>query len=198
MTETIKTIAADKVELIAYEVGPNPGYALEVAPKARPWMDAFPGRFAYRCLPMVMANQSGWIIRCPLNFSAKWNGKLGSEDSPVWRITLKAPSFIPVLEHADDTALRRDVWQGSTTIGNGGQYDNTKLIWQILDLRHLRLVREGLYVGLLHHLLGFRVVLQDAAGQAKEALVVLSHDRLEGRGDRARRLALAAVLSGGR
>ena len=31
-------------------------------------MDATEGRFAYRCLPLVMANQFGWIVRCPLTF----------------------------------------------------------------------------------------------------------------------------------
>ena len=61
---------------------------------------------------------------------------LGTDEEPVWRITLKAPSFIPVLEYADDADLRRQVWEGSTTIGHGGDYDNTDLIWKILDLRH--------------------------------------------------------------
>ncbi len=61
---------------------------------------------------------------------------LGTDEKPVWRITLKAPSFIPVLEYADDESLRREVWEGSTTIGREGQYDNTDLVWQILDLRH--------------------------------------------------------------
>lgn len=61
---------------------------------------------------------------------------LGSDETPVWRVTLKAPSFIPVLEHADDASLRRDVWRGSVSIGRCGEYDNTALIWQILELRH--------------------------------------------------------------
>ena len=73
--------------------------------------------------------------RATLRGEAQASG-LGSDDHPAWRITLKAPSLIPVLEHADDAALRREVWQGSTTIGYGGQYDNTELIWRILDLRH--------------------------------------------------------------
>ncbi len=74
-------------------------------------------------------------VKATLRAEAEAKG-LGSEEHPVWRITLKAPSFIPVLEYADEAALRRAVWQGSTTIGHGGQYDNTELIWQILDLRH--------------------------------------------------------------
>ena len=61
---------------------------------------------------------------------------LGNDQKPVWRVTLKAPSFIPVLEHADDASLRQDVWRGSVSIGRGGEYDNTALIWQILELRH--------------------------------------------------------------
>ncbi len=47
---------------------------IEPAPSDRPWMDDSAQRFAYRCLPLVIANQAGWIIRCPLNFSVRWNG----------------------------------------------------------------------------------------------------------------------------
>lgn len=62
-------------QLIAIEVAPNPGYVIEPAPPLRDWMDAAPGRTPYRCLPMVMANQGGWVIRCPCNIVATWNGK---------------------------------------------------------------------------------------------------------------------------
>jgi oligopeptidase A len=74
-------------------------------------------------------------VKATLRGEAEAKG-LGSNDQPVWRITLKAPSFAPVLEYADDESLRREVWEGSTTIGYGGPYDNTGLIWKILDLRH--------------------------------------------------------------
>ena len=70
-----------------------------------------------------------------LRGEAKAKG-LGTDEKPVWRITLKAPSYIPVLEYAEDAELRREVWEGSTTVGRGGAYDNTDLVWQILDLRH--------------------------------------------------------------
>jgi oligopeptidase A len=74
-------------------------------------------------------------VKATLRGEAEARG-LGSDDRPVWRVTLKAPSFVPVLTYADDESLRREVWEGSTTIGYGGQYDNTELIWKILDLRH--------------------------------------------------------------
>lgn len=60
---------------------------------------------------------------------------LGSEEEPVYRITLKAPVYFPVLEYADDESLRREVWEGSCTVGHGGDYDNTANIREILRLR---------------------------------------------------------------
>ena len=60
---------------------------------------------------------------------------LGSEDEPVYCITLKAPVYFPVLEYADDADLRKEVWEGSITVGRGGDYDNTELIAEILKLR---------------------------------------------------------------
>lgn len=61
---------------------------------------------------------------------------LGTDEKPVWRITLKAPVYFPVLEFADDASLRQEVWEGSVTIGRGEKFDNTELIWDILRLRH--------------------------------------------------------------
>ncbi len=61
---------------------------------------------------------------------------LSTPETPAWRLTLKAPSMFPVLEHAEDDALRREVWTASGTIGRNAPYDNTDLVWQILRLRH--------------------------------------------------------------
>ncbi len=61
---------------------------------------------------------------------------MGTDDAPVYRITLKAPVYFPILEYADDVSLREEVWRGSVTVGFGGAYDNTELIWEILKLRH--------------------------------------------------------------
>jgi hypothetical protein len=69
--------------LIAFEVAPPDDMPLEPAPVNRDWMDQSGNRFAYRCLPLVIANQSGWIIRCPVDFSARWNGGSGISDLKV-------------------------------------------------------------------------------------------------------------------
>ncbi len=66
--------------------------------------------------------------------SAKSKG-LASDGAPKWRFTLQAPSFLPVLEHADDETLRKEVWEGTCGIGLGGAHDNTDLVWEILALR---------------------------------------------------------------
>ncbi|MBV8486685.1 MAG: cupin-like domain-containing protein [Planctomycetaceae bacterium] len=40
----------------------------------RDWMDATLNRFAYRCLPLSIANQTGWWVKSPVGFTAIWNG----------------------------------------------------------------------------------------------------------------------------
>lgn len=40
----------------------------------RDWMEATPNKFAYRCLPLTIANQCGWWIHCPVGITAVWNG----------------------------------------------------------------------------------------------------------------------------
>ena len=46
----------------------------------RAWMEAFEDRHAYRCLPLTMANTTGWEILCPMGFTAEWNGGLQQSD----------------------------------------------------------------------------------------------------------------------
>lgn len=54
----------------------------EIVPGRQPraWMDNFLARHPYRCLPLNMANTSGWEILCPVAFTAEWNGGLMQED----------------------------------------------------------------------------------------------------------------------
>jgi hypothetical protein len=40
----------------------------------REWMDETPERFAYRCLPLNMANQHGWELLCGADIAATWDG----------------------------------------------------------------------------------------------------------------------------
>jgi hypothetical protein len=49
----------------------------------RAWMDAFGGRTPYRCLPLTMANTTGWEILCPFGFTAEWNGGAATGDITI-------------------------------------------------------------------------------------------------------------------
>ena len=46
----------------------------------RGWMDGFHARHPYRCLPLTMANTTGWEILCPMGFAAEWNGGANQAD----------------------------------------------------------------------------------------------------------------------
>jgi len=61
-------------KLYAWELGPQTDMNLEPASADRDWMDQSYHRFAYRCLPLVIANQAGWVIRNPVDFTLRWNG----------------------------------------------------------------------------------------------------------------------------
>lgn len=63
----------------------------------RQWMDDFPDRHAYRCLPLSIANAFGWEVLCPIPLEIRWNGGMTVEDIEV--IGLKElPGGAPV-EH---------------------------------------------------------------------------------------------------
>ncbi len=61
--------------LKAYELASTEGWSIEPASPKRQWMDATFRRIAYRCLPLIAANQAGWVIRSPAAFTAVWSGK---------------------------------------------------------------------------------------------------------------------------
>lgn len=72
----------DERALIAYSLHPNQPTDVfpEPAPIPRDWMDSAHLRHPYRCLPLVIANQSGWVLRNPTGFSAYWYGGAAKED----------------------------------------------------------------------------------------------------------------------
>ncbi len=60
---------------------------------------------------------------------------LGSPENPAWRLTLKAPCMVPVMEHADLESIRHQLWLGTCNIGRAEPWDNTALVRAILRLR---------------------------------------------------------------
>jgi Family of unknown function (DUF6065) len=61
------------MEITAY-VFPGWHPRLRPASSRRDWMDASPESFAYRCLPLKIANEHGWEVLSPCGFTATWNG----------------------------------------------------------------------------------------------------------------------------
>ncbi len=60
--------------IIAYTLNQQMDMPIIRAPQERAWMDNTRMRFAYRCLPLLIANQHGWWILNDQPFSAVWNG----------------------------------------------------------------------------------------------------------------------------
>jgi hypothetical protein len=46
----------------------------------RQWMDEFSNRHPYRCLPLVVANTTGWELLSPVSFTASWTGGSRADD----------------------------------------------------------------------------------------------------------------------
>jgi hypothetical protein len=66
-------------EFVAYPI------MIDLAPlrrgqRERDWMDCTANQFAYRCLPLTIANQLGWDVLNPVEFWAYWTGGVGVGD----------------------------------------------------------------------------------------------------------------------
>jgi len=72
--------------------------------------------------------------------------KAASENEEGWIFTLEYPSYMPVMQYADNSALREEMYiayitrasdQGPSANGSGaGQWDNSEIMDEILDLRY--------------------------------------------------------------
>ncbi|MEQ8195141.1 MAG: DUF6065 family protein [Rhodospirillales bacterium] len=79
------------MRLILYPTG-DVRPTVRAAPAARDWMDATPQSYAYRCLPLNIANAHGWEVLSPSTFEVRWNGGPSKEDLAV---TPLAGTFLP-------------------------------------------------------------------------------------------------------
>ena len=78
------TDAAQQTETPSLTAYHAPGRReLEIVPASRwrDWMEATDDRWANRCLPLLMANESGWWLLNPCGFTAVWDG--GDRDASL-------------------------------------------------------------------------------------------------------------------
>jgi len=69
--------------LTAYQIYDTVTMGLQPAPVDRAWMDAAHQRHPYRCLPLNIANQNGWVLTCPSTFEAYWYGGASPRDLEI-------------------------------------------------------------------------------------------------------------------
>lgn len=62
------------LDLLVLTQGDAPVAKIVPASRWRDWMNATEDRLANRCLPLLMANQSGWVLLNPVPFRATWEG----------------------------------------------------------------------------------------------------------------------------
>lgn len=83
------------MKLIAYL---PEGHRIDIrpAPVDRSWMDATDHRFAYRCLPLNIANGMGWELLSPSGFVAEWDG---GQDMDAIRVHADPGTTAPAVSH---------------------------------------------------------------------------------------------------
>lgn len=76
----------DAPRLLAYRLSSTPRMPLVPAARERAWMNATGERFAYRCLPLNIANQSGWWVLNSHDLTVTWDGGNGVDALRIdWR-----------------------------------------------------------------------------------------------------------------
>lgn len=97
-----------------------------------------------------------------------------AENGP-WVITLDAPSFMPVLQHAKNRSLREEVYRAYITRASSGDLDNTPIIDQILKLRLEKAKLLG-YSNYAEVSMALKMATVDKAGELLEKLRSVSWD----------------------
>ena len=75
-------MAGDSMDLICYTY---PGWEPLIRPASpkRQWMEETGERYAYRCLPLAIANAHGWELLSPVAFEARWDGDIHNESVEI-------------------------------------------------------------------------------------------------------------------
>src|SRR5262245_54372602 len=88
---------ATALPLIAYRLNRHWPMRIVPAPATRDWIAATPSQFARRCLPLLIANQAGWLILNSHPARAVWNGGPQPADLVVEQLGGEPPN--PATSH---------------------------------------------------------------------------------------------------
>ena len=78
------------MRLICYPTSGDPP-KIVAAPVERAWMDRSEQGFAYRCLPLNIANTHGWLLLNTVPFVARWDGSPGLDAVSLCAAAAGAP-----------------------------------------------------------------------------------------------------------
>ena len=101
----------------------------------RAWMDAFPDRHAYRCLPLGIANSFGWQVLCPCTVDIAYNGGTSAAD-----LVVSSPDAPDIMEHVAKSNFSRGIVTFHT-----GYIFRTDAANQLLATGPLNEPKDGLY-----------------------------------------------------
>jgi hypothetical protein len=121
------------MHLKCYALTPEPPAIVPASP-SREWMDNFPDRHAYRCLPLDIANVHGWELRSPCSFAIHWNGGKGTQD-----ITFEGLDNYAHLNHLVHTNFSRGIVTFLT-----GYLFVTEPGWHLLATGPINQPRDGI------------------------------------------------------
>ncbi len=103
------------MKLICYPYSNTPPL-IRPAPSSRDWMDATPESFAYRCLPLTVANSYGWEILNPRGFSATWDGRTIKDGVHITRDAPTDPGAVGHMGAPSDAYVRPMAHFGSAVL----------------------------------------------------------------------------------
>lgn len=115
-------------------------YGFELVPSnpLRDWMDAFPDRHPYRCLPLSIANTHGWDVLFPVGVEVIWNGGTSVDD-----LTIKPLDPLPANMPLDHFA-RSNFSRGIVTFHTSFLF-RTPPGWSLMAAGTFNRPKDGIY-----------------------------------------------------
>lgn len=96
----------DAIDLVAHRLQGHEIMPLVPAEASRVWMDGTRDRFAYRCLPLKIANEHGWWVLSGHTVLATWDGGPGADSVRIEH--LDGPEPVAAVSHFGHGVL---TWQ---------------------------------------------------------------------------------------
>lgn len=75
---------------------------------------------------------------CAAAFEAAKKAGKATDEKPAWLFSLQRTSYTQALKYLDDAALREEIWRATDSLCVGGEFDNSKIMQRILELRQKR------------------------------------------------------------